>query len=73
MDGYDLIEKVRELSAACGGRIPAVALTAYAGFEDRMRVLSSGYQEHIPKPIEPAELEIVVESLAERYAVPLAP
>lgn len=72
MDGYALIEKVRQLPAERGGRIPAAALTAYAGVEDRMRVLSSGYQMHIPKPVEPAELTTVVANLAERYAVPVA-
>jgi PAS domain S-box-containing protein len=68
MDGYALIEKVRQLSEDHGGRIPAAALTAYAGVEDRMRVLSAGYQIHIPKPVEPAELITIVANLAERYA-----
>ncbi len=72
MDGYALIEKVRQLPNERGGRIPAAALTAYAGVEDRMRVLSAGYQMHIPKPVEPAELTTVVANLAERYAVPVA-
>ena len=72
MDGYALIEKVRRLPAERGGRIPAAALTAFAGVEDRMRVLSAGYQMHIPKPVEPAELATVVASLAQRYAVPVA-
>jgi len=72
MDGYALIEKVRQLPAERGGRIPAAALTAYAGVEDRMRVLSAGYQMHIPKPVEPGELTTVVANLAERYAVPVA-
>lgn len=72
MDGYTLISKVRQLPTERGGRIPAAALTAYAGVEDRMRVLSSGYQMHIPKPVEPAELATVVASLAERYTLPLA-
>jgi PAS domain S-box-containing protein len=70
MDGYSLISKIRQLPAECGGRIPAAALTAYARVEDRMRVLSAGYQTHIPKPVEPGELTTVVASLAERYAVP---
>ncbi len=70
MDGYALIERVRQLPAERGGRIPAAALTAYAGVEDRMRVLSSGYQMHIPKPVEPAELTTVVANLARRYATP---
>jgi len=72
MDGYALIEKVRQLPAERGGRIPAAALTAYAGVEDRMRVLSAGYHIHIPKPVEPAELAAVVGSLAQRNAAPLA-
>jgi CheY-like chemotaxis protein len=72
MDGYALIEKVRQLPADRGGRIPAAALTAYAGVEDRMRVLSAGYHMHIPKPVEPAELAAVVGSLAQRNAAPLA-
>ena len=72
MDGYTLIGEIRKLPLELGGRTPAAALTAYAGVEDRTRVLSAGYQTHIPKPVEPAELATVVASLAERYAVPLA-
>jgi CheY-like chemotaxis protein len=72
MDGYWLINKVRELPLERGGRIPAVALTAYAGIEDRRRVLLAGYQMHIPKPVEPAELTSVVANLAERNVKPVA-
>jgi PAS domain S-box-containing protein len=72
MDGYALIKKVRQLPAERGGRIPAAALTAYAGVEDRIRALSAGYQMHIPKPVEPAELTTIVANLAERYAPPVA-
>lgn len=68
MDGYALIEKIRQLPPERGGRIPAAALTAYAGIEDRMRVLSAGYQTHIPKPVEPADLTAIVASLGERAA-----
>jgi CheY-like chemotaxis protein len=67
MDGYALISKVRQLPVERGGRIPAATLTAYAGIDDRRRVLSAGYQMHIPKPVEPAELTSVVASLAGRY------
>ncbi len=67
MDGYALIETVRQLTEERGGTIPAAALTAYAGVEDRMRVLSAGYQIHIPKPVEPAELTTVVANLAGRF------
>jgi PAS domain S-box-containing protein len=65
-DGYSLIRKVRSLSLEQGGRTPAVALTAYARFEDRMRALSSGYQMHISKPPELAELAVVIANLAGR-------
>ncbi|MBD3883602.1 response regulator [Phormidium tenue FACHB-886] len=63
-DGYQLIRKVRSLSADQGGKIPAVALTAYARTEDRKLALLSGYQMHIAKPVEPAELVAIVNSLA---------
>lgn len=62
-NGYELIEKVRRLPAEKNGRIPAVALTAYARAEDRMRALSAGFQMHVPKPIEPAELITIIASL----------
>lgn len=66
MDGYALIEKVRQLPAERGGRIPAAALTAYAGIEDGKRARSSGYQIHMPKPVAPAELTTIVAGLAEK-------
>jgi CheY-like chemotaxis protein len=65
-DGYALIREVRALSRERGGGTPAAALTAYAGVEDRARVLSSGYQSHLAKPVEPAELAAVVARLAGR-------
>lgn len=64
-DGYSLIRKVRALDPAHGGRVPAVALTAYARVEDRLKVLSAGFQLHVAKPIEPAELIAVIGSLAD--------
>ena len=66
MDGYALIEKVRLLPAEKGGGIPAIALTAYARVEDRVRALKAGFQAHLPKPIEPVELAAVVASLIGR-------
>lgn len=66
-DGYELIRKVRARSADTGGQIPAVALTAFARIQDRMKVLSSGFQMHVPKPIEPIELVTVVASIAKRF------
>jgi PAS domain S-box-containing protein len=65
-DGYQLIRKLRALPAAQGGKIPAIALTAYARTEDRLRALRSGYQMHVPKPVELTELVTVVASLVRR-------
>ncbi len=66
-DGYSLIAKVRALGKERGGKIPAAAaLTAYAGEEARIRVLQSGFQIHVPKPISPSELIAVVANLAGR-------
>ncbi len=63
-DGYSLLRKVRSLAPADGGRVPAVALTAYAREEDRMRALRAGYQVHVAKPVNPAEFVAVVGALA---------
>jgi CheY-like chemotaxis protein len=65
-DGYSLIRQVRELESGHGPHLPAVALTAYARIEDRMNALAAGFQVHVPKPVEPAELLTVVASLAGR-------
>ena len=65
MDGYALISQIRQLPAECGGKIPAAALTAYAGIEDQKRVFSAGYQMHIPKPVAPADLTTAVAKLAD--------
>jgi PAS domain S-box-containing protein len=72
-NGYELIAKVRRLLAQRGGKVPAVALTAYARMEDRVRALSAGYQVHIPKPVEPVELITAVASLAGRLGRGLGP
>jgi CheY-like chemotaxis protein len=63
-DGFCLIRKVRKLDPKRGGTIPAIALTAYATTEDRLRVLSEGYQLHVAKPVSLIELASVVERLA---------
>ncbi|MCU0517814.1 MAG: response regulator [Oscillatoria sp. Prado101] len=65
-DGYSLIRQLRAMEAGQGWRIPAVALTAYAQAEDRTRALSAGFQIHIPKPVEPAQLAAAVATLAGR-------
>ncbi|MCL6751056.1 PAS domain S-box protein [Nostoc sp. CCCryo 231-06] len=65
-DGYSLIRKLRSQPPELGGNIPAAALTAYTRAEDRMRAIQEGYQLHLPKPIEAAELATVVARLAGR-------
>jgi signal transduction histidine kinase/ActR/RegA family two-component response regulator len=65
-DGYELIGKLRAAEAGHSVRIPAIALTAYARVEDRIRALNAGFQVHVPKPIEPVELLAVVASLTGR-------
>jgi signal transduction histidine kinase len=65
-DGYALLERVRALGLDREGRVPAVALTAFARAEDRARALAVGYAVHVPKPVEPAELVEVVARLAPR-------
>jgi PAS domain S-box-containing protein len=65
-DGYSLMKRVRGLPAAEGGQTVALALTAHARAEDRMRALSVGYQMHASKPIDPVELLIVSASLLNR-------
>ena len=65
-DGYELIGKVRALPAGRGGKTPAIALTAYARTEDRLRALRAGYQMHVSKPVELAELVAVMASLVGR-------
>jgi signal transduction histidine kinase len=68
MDGYALIEQVRALDPDFGGMTPAVAVTAYASPQDRLRALQAGYQNHVAKPVEAEELAIVIASLAGRPA-----
>jgi PAS domain S-box-containing protein len=62
-DGYSLIRKVRVLEEGLKRRIPAIALTAHARSSDRLRALSEGFQMHIPKPVEPAELVLAIANL----------
>jgi PAS domain S-box-containing protein len=65
-DGYTLIRRLRETEGSDGARLPAVALTARARVEDRIQALSSGFQSHVAKPVEPRELIAVVASLVAR-------
>ena len=65
-DGYQLMRRIRALPGESGGNVPAVALTAYARGEDRLKALRAGYQMHVAKPIELAELVAIVASLGDR-------
>ncbi|HEU0184156.1 MAG TPA: response regulator [Blastocatellia bacterium] len=62
-DGYALIRKLRALRPERGGNIPAIALTGHARCEDRMRALAAGYQTHVSKPVDAAELIVVIANL----------
>ncbi len=62
-DGYELIRRIRQRGPKRGGDIPAVALTAYARVEDRERALTAGYQDYVPKPVDPDELITAVANL----------
>ncbi|WP_332876405.1 hybrid sensor histidine kinase/response regulator [Massilia sp. S19_KUP03_FR1] len=63
VDGFELLAWVRQLGRDHGGEVPAVALTAFARSEDRLRALEAGFSAHISKPVEPSELIAVVASL----------
>ncbi|MDQ3634098.1 MAG: PAS domain S-box protein [Acidobacteriota bacterium] len=65
-DGYSLIRKIRNLPDAQQKQTPAIALTAFTRAKDRMQALSSGYQNHVSKPVEPDELITVIASIMGR-------
>jgi len=66
IDGYEFLREVRTLSQKLGVHIPAVALTAYAGPEDKTRALRAGFLVHMAKPVEPSELVATLANLAGR-------
>lgn len=66
IDGYDLIRQVRGLPSDRGGKVPAIALTAYTRTEDRLQSLRAGYDMHVPKPVELAELVAVAATVVRR-------
>jgi len=70
-DGYEFMQRVRRMAGAIAG-VPAAALTALARVEDRKRALMAGYQTHLAKPVDPAELVAMVASLAGRTGRPVA-
>jgi PAS domain S-box-containing protein len=64
-NGYTLIRRIRNLPDPIGN-IPAVALTAFGRSEDRISAMEAGFQMHVPKPVEPTELMMVIASLTGR-------
>jgi len=65
-DGYELIHDIRALDAAHGGKVPAVAITAFSRPEDRAQAMLAGFQAHVAKPIRPSELVSTVAALKPR-------
>jgi CheY-like chemotaxis protein len=72
LDGFELIKRIRQLPETRLRDVPAAALTAYARAEDRVKALQSGFQMHLAKPIDPAELIVAVAALAKRPQNPSA-
>jgi signal transduction histidine kinase/DNA-binding response OmpR family regulator len=64
--GLELIRKIRELPPQKGGFVPAIALTAYVREDDRLRALSAGFQHHLPKPVEFAQLVRLISSYSDQ-------
>jgi CheY-like chemotaxis protein len=67
LDGFQFIDRVRRHRNAQVRAVPAAALTAYARSDDRMKALKAGFQIHLAKPIDPAELVTTIAALAKRY------
>jgi CheY-like chemotaxis protein len=70
VDGYGLLDRIRALGPSRGGDLPAIALTAFARSEDRIKALASGFLAHIAKPVEPTELiaKVAAMGAAQRHA-----
>jgi CheY-like chemotaxis protein len=66
VDGYSLVPRVRARTPEDGGRTPAVAVTAYASREDRVRAIAAGFDDHLSKPVRADELVPVIATLAGR-------
>lgn len=67
-DGFALLRRIRALGPTRGGRVPAIALTAFARAEDRTRALRAGFLVHVAKPVDPSELVATVASVAGRVS-----
>ena len=67
VDGFQFIAGVRRHGNPRVREVPAAALTAYARSDDRMKALRAGFQIHLAKPIDPAELVTTIAALAKRF------
>ena len=67
MDGFQFIDRVRRHANPRVRELPAAALTAYARSDDRVKALRAGFQIHLAKPIDPAELVTTIAALAKRF------
>ena len=63
-DGYTLVSQIRQHEAEHGGFLPAIALTGFTRAEDRARILIAGFQAHVSKPLDPAELTAAIAAVA---------
>jgi CheY-like chemotaxis protein len=66
-DGFELMRAIRSLPAARGGTVPAIAMTAFAAQEDRVRALATGFQDHVAKPVTPSALATVIAEVLRRH------
>lgn len=69
-NGYELVSRIRSLDLKDGGNIPAVAITAYARTDDRIRALKAGFQAYFSKPFDPAEVARIIASLTSKSSKP---
>ncbi|RYG63299.1 response regulator, partial [bacterium] len=65
-DGYQLIRRIRSFETSREDFLPAIALTAFASPKDRMNALLAGFQEHVAKPVDPADLATTIAGLTGR-------
>ena len=67
-DGYALVSQIRRRETEHGGFLPTIALTGFARAEDRTRSLAAGFQAHVSKPLDPAELTAAIAAVVRRPA-----
>ncbi|HEY9801304.1 MAG TPA: PAS domain S-box protein [Leptolyngbyaceae cyanobacterium] len=63
IDGYMLIQQIRDMEVASDTKLKAIALTAFAGETNFQKIIAAGFQRHLTKPVEPSELAMVIANL----------